>query len=541
MNRLENLERLKSEAFDICIIGAGASGSGLALDATLRGLKVALIDRDDFSSETSSKSTKLIHGGVRYLEQAFKNLDFGQLKQVRHGLAERKFLLSNGAHLSKPLGILTPVFSYWEGLYYTIGLKLYGWFAKNDKLPAARWLSKKEMFMVSPDIHPSAHSAVMYFDGQLDDARYALTLAQTAHQQGVATVNYVELSDFIKDSEGRISGAFLNNKIESETFKINSKLFINCTGPFSDHVRILANSDDEKRIKPSKGVHIVIPKKYFRGEKALLIPKTKDGRLIFVIPFKSHILIGTTDTPYDDLEEEPMLNKTEIDYLLETAKRYLNAIPSANEITAGFGGIRPLISAKRKSPKDTKTLLRDHEVEIDDKSGLISLLGGKWTTYRLMAQDTCDAICKILNNQNPCKTTDFKLIGCQTEFSVKKPEDLKLESFKHLIGNYGDQTAVILEIIENKPELKEKIHVDFPFIKAEIKYVCKYEMAESLRDFFARRTRWEILNWDACLASLDVVALLMAESLEWTNDRKNNEIANYKVILENLKKSTIKN
>jgi glycerol-3-phosphate dehydrogenase len=541
MNRLENLERLKSEAFDIIIIGAGASGSGLALDATLRGLKVALIDRGDFSCETSSKSTKLIHGGVRYLEQAFKNLDIGQLKQVRHGLAERKFLLSNGAHLSKPLGILTPVFSYWEGLYFTIGLKLYGWFAKNDKLPAARWLSKKEMFLVSPDIHPSAHSAVMYFDGQLDDARYALTLAQTAHQQGVATVNYVELTDFIKDSDGRISGAFLKNTIENETFKINSKLFINCTGPFSDHLRILANPEDEKRIKPSKGVHIVIPKKYFRGEKALLIPKTKDGRLIFVIPFKSHILIGTTDTPYDALEEEPMLNKTEIDYLLETAKRYLGAIPSANEITAGFGGIRPLISAKRKSPKDTKTLLRDHEVEIDDKSGLISLLGGKWTTYRLMAQDTCDAICKILNNQNPCKTTDFKLIGCQTEFSVKKPEDLKLESFKHLRGNYGDQTAVILEIIENKPELKEKIHLDFPFIKAEIKYVCKYEMAESLRDFFARRTRWEILNWDACLASLEVVAHLMAESLGWTNERKNKEIADYKVVLENFKNSTIKN
>ena len=541
MNRVENLERLKSEAFDICIIGAGASGSGLALDAKLRGLKVALIDRGDFSSETSSKSTKLIHGGVRYLEQAFKNLDFGQLKQVRHGLAERKFLLSNGAHMSKPLGILTPVFSYWEGLYYTIGLKLYGWFAKNDKLPAARWLSKKEMFLVSPDIHPSAHSAVMYFDGQLDDARYALALAQTAHQQGVATANYVELTDFIKDSDGRISGAFLNNKIENEIFKINSKLFVNCTGPFSDHLRILANSEDEKRIKPSKGVHIVIPKKYFRGEKALLIPKTKDGRLIFLIPFKSHILMGTTDTPYDALEEEPILNKNEIDYLLETAKRYLKAIPSPNEITAGFGGIRPLISAKRKSQKDTKTLLRDHEVEIDDKSGLISLLGGKWTTYRLMGQDTCDAICKILKNENPCKTTDFKLIGCQTELSFKKPEDLKLESFKHLIGNYGDQTAVILQIIENKPELKEKIHIDFPFIKAEIKYVCKYEMAESLRDFFARRTRWEILNWDACLASLDVVGHIMAESLGWTNDRKIKEIADYKLVLENFKNSTIKN
>ncbi|MCP9754221.1 FAD-dependent oxidoreductase [Lacihabitans sp. CCS-44] len=535
MNRNENLERIKNEHFDVCVIGAGASGAGVALDAALRGLKVALIDKGDFSCETSSKSTKLIHGGVRYLEQAFKNLDFGQLKQVKHGLAERKYLLSNGSHLSRPLGIITPVFSFIEGLYYTIGLKMYGWFASKDQLPAARWLSKKEMILGSPDITQKAHSAVMYFDGQLDDARFALALSQTAHQQGVATANYLELIDFKKDSSNKITGANLKNIITGESFEIKSKVFVNCTGPFADHLRLLANPAEESRIKPSKGVHIVIPKKYFAGEKALLIPKTKDGRLIFVIPFQSEIMIGTTDTKYDNLNEEPLLNNSEIDYLLETAERYLKAIPSKSEIKSGFGGIRPLISAKKKNPNDTKTLLRDHEVEIDEESGLVSLLGGKWTTYRLMAQDTCDAICEILGYGNLCKTKDFKLLGSQNVFQTKRPENFPLECFEHLKSSYGDQTPKIMNLIENRPELLSKIHVDYPFIKAEVIYTCQYEMAQTVRDFFARRTRWEILDWNACLESVESVLDLMAEELGWDEERKDKEMNAYKALLMHFK------
>jgi glycerol-3-phosphate dehydrogenase len=511
MNRNENLERIKNEHFDVCVIGAGASGAGVALDAALRGLKVALIDKGDFSCETSSKSTKLIHGGVRYLEQAFKNLDFGQLKQVKHGLAERKYLLSNGSHLSRPLGIITPVFSFIEGLYYTIGLKMYGWFASKDQLPAARWLSKKEMLLGSPDITQKAHSAVMYYDGHL------------------------ELIDFKKDNNQKIKNATLRNVISGEVFEVKSKIFINCTGPFADHLRLKANPTEEARIKPSKGVHIVIPKKYFAGEKALLIPKTDDGRLVFVIPFQSEIMIGTTDTKYDNLNEEPLLNNSEIDYLLETAERYLKAIPNKNEIKSGFGGIRPLISAKKKNPNDTKTLLRDHEVEIDEESGLISLLGGKWTTYRLMAQDTCDAICEILNVNNVCRTKDFKLLGSQSVFQTKRPENFPLECFEHLKNSYGDQTLKILSLIEQRPELLSKIHLDYPFIKAEVIYTCQFEMAQKLRDFFARRTRWEILDWNACLKSIETVAGLMAQELGWDEERKAIEGDTYEMLLNNFK------
>lgn len=539
MNRNENLEKLKAVHFDVFVIGAGASGAGVALDATLRGLKVALIDKGDFSCETSSKSTKLIHGGVRYLEQAFKNLDFGQLKQVKHGLAERKYLLANGSHLSRPLGIITPVFSFIEGLYYTIGLKMYGWFASKDTLPAARWLSKKEMILGSPDITQKAHSAVMYHDGQLDDARFALALAQTADQQGAVTANYTELLGFKKDKNTKITSATLKDTITGETFDVKSKVFVNCTGPFADHLRLMANPSEEPRIKPSKGVHIVIPKKYFAGEKALLIPKTKDGRLVFVIPFQSEIMIGTTDTPYKDLSKEPLLNNFEIEYLLETAERYLKAIPSKSEIKSGFGGIRPLISARKKNPNDTKTLLRDHEVEIDEQSGLISLLGGKWTTYRLMAQDTCDAICLILDNKKECQTKDFKLKGSQGVFLEKRQEKLPLECFEHLKNNYGDQTPEVLKIIENQPELLAKIHSDYPFIKAEVVYACQYEMAVKPRDFFARRTRWEILDWSACLKSINTVTELMAQTLLWNKQTQEKEAESYRSLLESFQKATL--
>jgi glycerol-3-phosphate dehydrogenase len=535
MNRIKNITALKNDSFDVCIIGAGASGAGVALDATLRGLNVALIDKGDFCGETSSKSTKLIHGGVRYLEQAFKKLDFGQLKQVKHGLSERKYLLSNGSHISHPLGIITPVFSAFEAIYYTIGLKMYGWFAKKDHLPAARWLSKKEMLLECPDINPKAHSAVMYYDGQLDDARFAIGLVQSANKNGAIVANYVTLEDFSKVKNGKIVAGKVKDNITGDTFEIKSKLFINCTGPFGDSVRLMANPSEENRINPSKGVHIMIPKKYFAGDKAMLIPKTKDGRLVFVIPFKSDIMIGTTDTKYDELSKEPLLNKGEIDFLLETAERYLKAIPKPEEIKSGFGGIRPLISAKRKSPKDTKTLLRDHEIEIDEESGLISLLGGKWTTYRLMAQDTVDAICKILSNNNPCQTTEYKLIGSQNEVKLKKPEDFPLECFQHLKANYGDQTDKIMNLIAEKPELGSKIHLSHPFVKAEVAYTCQFEMAENIRDFFARRTRLELLDWNDSLESIEIVGEIMAENLNWSLEKKNQEITNYRNLILDFK------
>lgn len=540
MNRIENLQQLRNQSFDICVIGGGASGAGVALDAALRGFKVALIEKNDFASETSSRSTKLIHGGVRYLEQAFKKLDFGQIRQVKHGLEERHFVLQNAPHLAHPLPLLTPVFSWVEGLYFSIGLKLYGWFAKNDSLPKAQWLSKTETFRRIPTLSKIVHSAVMYYDGQLDDARYCLALAHSADEAGAATVNYAEVVGFEKDNTGKLLSATILDGLTNEQYHLKARLFINCTGPFSDTIRLMSNPTDEPRIKQSKGVHLLIPKRFLPGDEAMLIPKTTDGRVIFVIPFENQVMVGTTDTAYDSLNEEPILESKEVDYLLETMRPFFSSMPSRSEIKAGFGGLRPLITAKGGNRKDTKSLLRDHAVEHDETSGLLSLLGGKWTTYRLMAQDTVDAAALILGNQTECSTKTHRLVG--GAFFQKNDFEKLMQQFAieedvaiHLNQKYGDRAEQVLTCASEEPALLERIHPDYPYLKAEVIYVVQEEMAVTLRDFFARRTRLEFLDWNATLQSIENVAALMARSLGWSDTQKKQYILSYQKLIEHFK------
>jgi glycerol-3-phosphate dehydrogenase len=535
MNRKENIQQLKTETFDVCVIGGGASGAGAALDAATRGLKVALIERKDFASETSSRSTKLIHGGVRYLEQAFKNLDFGQLRQVKHGLEERKFVLRNAPHLAHPLALITPVFSAFEAAYFSAGLLLYGFFAKNDSLPKAKWLNKKKTFEKIPTLSKTVHSSVMYYDGQLDDARYCLALAHSADEAGAATLNHAALAGFTKDENGKILSATVKSQLPEEhgmEIEVKAKIFVNCTGPFSDAVRIMANSEEEARIVPSKGVHILIPKEFLPGKEAMLIPKTKDGRVVFVIPFENKVMVGTTDTPYHDLEKEPILESSEVDYLLETMAPFFNKLPARKDILSGFGGLRPLISEKGSNPNDTKSLLRDHAVEVDEKSGLISLLGGKWTTYRLMGQDVIDAVCKELNVATESQTKEHYLVGGENYRpenyqnlmnTYALPEDVA----KHVSEKYGDMAEKVLALTHFDENLTQRLHPDYPFIGAEVVYTVRDEMAVSLRDFFARRTRFELLSWKAAKQSIPKVADLMGEELGWTPEQKSANITAY--------------
>ena len=280
----------------MCIIGAGASGVGAALDAALRGYSVALIDRGDFAGETSSRSTKLIHGGVRYLEQAIKKLDLAQLRQVRHGLAERRTVLRNAPHLAHPLALLTPVFSAFEGLYMSIGLSLYGLFARHDSIPKGSWLSKADALKRMPTLTQKMHSAVLYYDGQLNDARYALALAHSADEAGAAVANYTALTGFNRDEIGKLASATVRDELTGKTSTIQATVFLNCTGPYADAVRLLANPTLDARIRPSKGVHIVLPRETLNSDTAILIPKTSDGRVVFAIPFGDSVFVGTTDT-----------------------------------------------------------------------------------------------------------------------------------------------------------------------------------------------------------------------------------------------------
>ncbi|MCE7065866.1 glycerol-3-phosphate dehydrogenase/oxidase [Dyadobacter sp. CY326] len=531
MNRNASLDQLRSEEFDICIIGAGASGAGCALDAALRGYKVAIIDRKDFASETSSRSTKLIHGGVRYLEQAFKKLDFAQLKQVRHGLEERHIVLKNAPHLARPLALMTPVGSWIEGLYFKIGLQLYDTFATNDSLPKSKWLTKKEVLDKIPTLNKKKlHSGVLYYDGQLDDARYCLALVQSAHEAGAVTANYLNVNGFVKDETGKLSGVRVQDAQTGNDFTIKTKLVINCTGPFADHVRLLANPALPERIRPSKGVHVVLPFETLNSEYAMLIPKTSDGRVVFAIPFEGAMMIGTTDTETDNLDTESTLNNTEKQYLVETLNPFLDKQIDITQLKAGFGGLRPLLSADPS--KSTKSLVRDHEVEVDSVSGLVSLLGGKWTTYRLMAKDTIDQADSIFSKSNACTTADHMLAGGEnyspgladhltTQFAL--PTDIA----KHLVKKYGSRATKIAELTTNNVSLKERLVSKLPYIQAEVIYTVRNEMVIKPRDFLARRIRLEITDWHETLNCLPIVANLMAAELGWNDTEKQQQIDEY--------------
>lgn len=541
MNRNQHIRHLKDESFDLCIIGAGASGAGSALDAALRGLRTALIDQSDFTSETSSKSTKLVHGGVRYLEQAVKNLDLPQLRQVRHGLRERHLVLANAPHLTQALGLVTPVFSWWEGLYFSIGLKMYDWFAaRTDRLPKSRWLSKKQALRLMPGLNPKIHSAVLYYDGQLDDARYGLALVQSAAQAGAVVSNYIKVIDFQKDSSGKIEAATVQDTRSGAVFSIRAKMFLNCTGAGADAVRLMANPQQGPRIRPSKGVHTVLPN-VLHSADAMLIPKTRDGRVIFAVPFEGVLLLGTTDDPYSDPQQEPVLEAAEIDFLLETLQPFLKDPVHKKDLRAGFGGLRPLLIPRSDSTGSvkTKTMLRDHEVELDIQSGLLSLLGGKWTTYRLMAKDAIDAVCRVLENDIPCSTENFQLHGAagwHPQLAAGLQSDFGLDEgvCLHLSRKYGSYAVDVAKVCRESVEWSERILPDYPYLKGEVIYAVRKEMACTVRDFLARRIRLEITDWKQTLIATPVVARLMEKELGWSEEKMKQEILDYATLLEDF-------
>jgi len=535
MNREDNRKRLREETFDICIIGAGASGAGSALDAALRGYRVALIDRGDISGETSSRSTKLIHGGVRYLEQAIKKLDLAQLKQVRHGLAERRTVIRNAPHLAHPLALLTPVFSWFEGMYMSVGLTLYAFFAGNDSFPKGNWLNKAQALAKMPTLTPTMHSAVLYYDGQLNDARYALALAHSADEAGAAVVNYLSVTDFDREGD-RLTAAVVQDQVTGETFRIRARLFLNCTGPYSDAIRLLASSTLESRIRPSKGVHIVLPRETLQSDCAMLIPKTSDGRVVFAIPFGDKVFVGTTDDDYKDLSHEPVLEPAEVDYLLETLRPYLAKTPDKSQVQAGFGGIRPLIVSSRAT---TKTLLRDHEVEYDATSGLLSLLGGKWTTYRLMAQDAIDRAGELLGKPTPGRTESHYLVGGEKyRFSdwqqLQQQYRLPADVCQHLMQTYGTRAERVAQLTLSEPDFSGRLTEDQPFIKAEVVYQIREELAVRPRDVLARRWRVELADWQLTAQLTPIVADLMASELGWNDQVREKQIEEYQALLRSF-------
>ncbi|PMD93726.1 hypothetical protein BWI97_18140 [Siphonobacter sp. BAB-5405] len=500
MNRTAFFNQLTTQTFDVCIIGGGATGAGCALDAALRGLSVCLIEKEDFAAQTSSKSTKLIHGGVRYLEQAVKQLSPDQFRMVRKALHERRTLLQNAPHLTRSLPLLTPCRSWLEGMYYSIGLKIYDWMAGSRNIQPSRWLSKTQVLEHVPQLQTERlHSAVLYYDGQLDDARFALALIKSAAKEGAVVLNHTEALAFGYSKSGKVRKLEVKDTLNGHTYDIQAKVFVNATGPFSDQIRTMANAKSRPRIRVSRGSHIVLEKSHLPGNTAILVPKTDDGRVLFLIPWKDQVLVGTTDLE-DELSDTPRPTLAEEKYLMSYVNRYLKTPITEADIRAGFTGQRPLIEAI--FAKDTKSLVRDHEVEVDDKTKLISILGGKWTTYRLMASDTIDAVCEQLKVKKDCSTEQYRLAGGEAYtpdlfLKLQQTYGLTEEVSRHLARTYGTEAMDVLALTQENPDWKQPLAAPHPFIQAEVIFARRQEMACTPEDLLYRRLGLGLIDAEA--------------------------------------------
>ncbi len=492
MNREHFVEVLKSTEWDIVVIGGGATGLGVALDAVTRGLKVALIEKNDYAAGATSTSTKLIHGGVRYLEKAIKEFDLGQYKLVHEALHERKTMLQIAPHLSQPIPFIIPVYSNFQKWYYFVGIRIYDFIAGKDKIPNASILSRSDAITQFPKLEASKiHSAILYYDGQFNDAFYATALMRTAVQHGAYCLNYFELIHADFDQEQKIYSLIVQDNFSNEQYKLKSKLLVNCAGVQADKIRKMVYPELENRLRPSKGVHIVLPREWLSSNHALLIPSTEDGRVIFVIPWYYCVIIGTTDTEIQDLNSEPVVTESDIDYLLRQVNPYLSQPIQKNDIIGSFAGYRPLVKAN-KSRKEA--LIRNHEIEVFKEKNFISVLGGKWTTYRKMAEDAVNEIFKILNLPLVrCKTQNLKLVGASTQ---KFPNALHLPEFiHHHLHYYGSEYPILLEYIRKYGA--DLIVENYPFTIGEAMFLKENAQIFTVEDLLYRGTRLGNIDFQA--------------------------------------------
>ncbi len=524
MQRSQQIERMKSDSFDLLVIGGGATGAGIALDGVTRGLKVALVERDDFASGTSSRSTKLIHGGVRYLEQAVLKLDKDQYHLVRDALAERATLLKLAPHLSQPIALLTPLYSWWMVPYFRVGLKMYDWLAGKQNLRPSKFLSRKAALKNFPMLKAKGLcGGVLYYDGQFDDSRMNVTLAMTSLDHGGAVANHLSVVKLLEES-GKLVGARINDEFSHEEFDLCAKVVINATGPFADTIRHLEDPEAKPLLKASSGIHIVLHKDFSPPATGLLIPKTEDGRVLFLLPWLGHTLVGTTDNPAK-VEVNPKPSEADIDYILRHLKKYFNIPVKRKDILATWSGLRPLVSDPKAH--DTAKLSRDHVVHVGPK-GLITITGGKWTTYRKMAEDAVNQAIKLkrLSTQKSSQTQNTLLRGA-ADYSGKLPEALQkkfgLDSdiAFHLARAYGGKAHDVAEYCLKGYE--KRLVANHPYIEAEILYAAHEEMAMTAVDLLARRTRLTFLDAAAARKALPRVIELLSQIFTWDPSRRESE------------------
>ena len=496
MNREEMLNRVSHhpDPWSIIIIGGGATGMGVAVDAASRGYRTLLLEQHDFGKGTSSRSTKLVHGGVRYLEQ-------GNVSLVMEALRERGILRQNAPHLVSELPFIVPSYAWWEGPFYGIGLKVYQGLSGKYGFGASRLLSKEETLKRLPNVSPDGlRGGVEYYDGQFDDSRLLINLAATAVEQGATLVNYAPVTAILRDADGLVEGVTARDAETGREFTARAKVVINATGPFTDSVRRLADPGVTPMIAPSQGAHIVLDRSFLDGDTAIMVPHTSDGRVMFAIPWHGHTLVGTTDSPVESAPLEPVPMAQEVEFMLSTAALYLARKPTHADILSQFAGIRPLV--RSGDSKNTAALSRDHTLHIDP-SGLVSVTGGKWTTYRNMAEDCVNQAAVLARlPEHASVTRNLNIHGFHQH----------AERFGAL-RFYGSDAPALQDIIRHEPALGEPLDVALPICGAEAVWAARREMARTVEDVLARRTRALFLNARAALRMAPAVAGLLAREL----------------------------
>ncbi|KAF7546731.1 hypothetical protein G7Z17_g8216 [Cylindrodendrum hubeiense] len=557
--------------YDMLIIGGGATGAGVALDAATRGLKVAVIERDDFSSGTSSKSTKLVHGGVRYLEKAVWNLDYSQYELVKEALKERKYFLQTAPHLSSWLPIMLPLDKWWKAPYYWAGTKFYDILAGSEGIESSYFLTRSKALEAFPMLKQSdLVGALVYYDGAHNDSRMNVSIAMTAALYGATVANHTEVTGLIKDDQGRLCGAKVKDMVAvkdgrpAEEITVRAKSIINCTGPFTDSIRKMDDQKCKDIVAPSSGVHVILPGYFSPGKMGLIDPSTSDGRVIFFLPWQGNTIAGTTDSP-STISPNPLPDEKSIEWILSEVGHYLS--PEINvrrgDVLAAWSGIRPLV--KDPKAKNTESLVRNHLIDIS-ASGLLTCAGGKWTTYRQMAEECVDEAVKEFGLKptavkdaprvsgtemiddgaildGTCQTHKVRLVGAHgfsnTLFiPLIQHFGVETEVAKHLTESYGDRAwtvAALCKLTDKRfPARGERISHLYPFVDGEIRYAVRHEYAQTAVDVLARRTRLAFLNAQAALEALPKVIDIMAEELKWDGRRQHHEWKESVAFLESM-------
>jgi glycerol-3-phosphate dehydrogenase len=510
INRETQLSKVADDTivWDVLVIGGGATGLGVALDAVARGYKTLLVEQSDFAKGTSSRSTKLVHGGVRYLAQ-------GDLRLVREASVERGLLCRNAPHLVKNQTFIIPVYHYWDMLKYTLGLKVYDWISGRLTLGSSVFISRKKTLEALPGINTEGLlGGVLYHDGQFDDSRLAINLAQSIIDNGGCAINYMKVTGLLKNSEGKIAGAVVEDVEQSESYSVRTKALINATGVFVDDILNMDNPASVKTICVSQGVHIVLEKKFYPSDHALMIPETSDGRVLFAVPWHDKVVVGTTDTPVDEASLEPQALEKEIEFVLNTAGAYLTMKPTRSDVLSVFAGLRPLAAPKQGEQK-TKEISRSHKI-IVSPSNLFTILGGKWTTYRKMGEDMVDSIEKHLNWQHKrTPTAAMHIHGYADKVNWKDP-----------FYFYGSDASEIINRINGSSNgwISESLKIH----EMQVKWAVENEMARTVEDVLARRTRALLLNARESIRISRDVAGIMAEALQKDEQWVEREVARYR-------------